>query len=77
MLEDLTPPVKIRPCKIRAILESLEDDDQDILMGALLDTMTWKDHVLAEELTRRGLHVSPNSMRKHRARQCSCEVGNA
>lgn len=76
MLENLKPPVKILPCKIRAILENMEDDDQDILMGALLDMDTWKDHVLTEELNKLGVAVSANSIRKHRRRQCSCKALN-
>lgn len=77
MLEDLKPPAKQLPCRVRSVLDGLEDDDQDILMGALLDHDRWKTHVLSEELAKRGISASPNSIRKHRLRQCSCEVKRA
>jgi len=72
MLESLKPPVKILPCKLRTILDGLTDSDQEILMEALLDRDGWKDHVLAAEMSKLGLQVSANSVRKHRLYECSC-----
>jgi hypothetical protein len=77
MLENLKPPARILPCKVRAILQGLETSDRDILIGALADTEAWKDHVLSEELGKRGLAVSPGSIRKHRHTQCSCGLIHA
>ena len=77
MLENLTPPARVLPCKVRAILQGLETSDRNILIGALTNTEAWKDHVLSEELGKRGLPVSPGSIRKHRHAQCSCGLINA
>lgn len=73
MLENLKPPVKILPCKVRTILDGLDDSDQEVLMDALLDRDGWKDHVLTGELNKLGIQVSANSVRKHRAYECSCK----
>jgi hypothetical protein len=77
MLENLTPPVSVLPCKVRTILGNLESTDRDILISALNDRLAWKDYVLSEQLTQRGVSVSPNSIRKHRRLQCSCGLLNA
>lgn len=74
MLENLKPPVKILPCKMRTILDGLNDADQEILMEALLDRDGWKDHVLTAELNKLGIQVSANSVRKHRNYECSCRL---
>lgn len=73
MLEGLKRPETIRPCKIRSILDGLNDRDQEILMEALLDP-NWKSHTLAIEMTKLGLTVSSNSVHKHRQRSCSCRL---
>jgi hypothetical protein len=72
MLENLTPPARVLPCKVRTILQALETSDRNILIGALADTESWRDHLLSQELGKRGLPVSPGSIRKHRHAQCSC-----
>lgn len=77
MLENLTPPARVLPCKVRAILQSLDTSDREILTGALANREAWKDHVLSEELGKRGLSVSPGSIKKHRHGQCSCGLINA
>lgn len=77
MLENLTPPARVLPCKVRAIMQGLDTSDRDILTGALANTEAWKDHVLSEELGKRGLAVSPASIKKHRLLQCSCRLLDA
>lgn len=74
MLEDLKPMDAVRSCKVRAILDTLDEPDQDILMGALLDRETWNDNSLAKALTSKGLGVSPNTVAKHRNRVCTCRL---
>ena len=73
MLEGLKRPETIRPCKMRNILESLEEADQKILKDALADP-NWKSHTLAIEMTKLGIQVSSNSVMKHRAGSCSCRL---
>jgi hypothetical protein len=77
MLQDLKPLSSIRSCKVRAILDNLDDDDQDILMEALLNRDTWNDNALAKALTSKGLGVSPNTVAKHRNRVCTCRLLDA
>jgi hypothetical protein len=72
MLENLEPPVRKTPCKVRDLLESLEPPDAEILEAAVLDSARWKIKTLADELNNRGLTISETPLSKHRARNCSC-----
>lgn len=72
MLENLEPPVRKAPCKVRDLLESLEPGDAEILEAAVLDSGKWKIKTLADELRNRGLDISETPLTKHRARACSC-----
>lgn len=77
MLENLEPVKPIRSCKIRTILEQLDESDQKILVDALADRGKWQDYPLSKALESRGIHVSPNSISKHRDRTCSCRLVHA
>lgn len=77
MLENLQPERPIRNCKVRTILEQLDDADANILRDALADKVKWQDYPLSKALEGRGVHVSPNSLSKHRASACSCRLVNA
>jgi hypothetical protein len=77
MLENLEPNKPIRNCKIRTILEQLDETDGNILRDALGDRKKWQDYPLSKALENRGVHVSPNSITKHRAGACSCRFVNA
>ena len=77
MLENLEPPKAIRPCKIRTIMERMDQTDVDILNAALADENKWKDWVLFRALEERGVEVSPNVLTKHRRNLCSCRFINA
>ena len=72
MLENLEPPVKRLPCKVRELLETLEPGDAEILEAAVMDSAKWKIKTLADELNNRGVEISENPLSKHRARKCSC-----
>ena len=71
MLEGLTPPVKIRPCKVRTMFETLEAKDVVLLKEAIANE-GWTHVGLAQELTRRGLSISDQSLRVHRIGRCTC-----
>ena len=77
MLENLEPNKPIRNCKIRTILGQLDETDGNILRDALADRNKWQDYPLSKALENRGIHVSPNSITKHRAGACSCRFVNA
>jgi transposase len=73
MLEGLTPPKKIRPCKVRETIESLEPKDQEILKSAIADP-AWQTLTLANSLKERGVSISESPLRSHRAGRCSCNA---
>jgi hypothetical protein len=72
MLEDLTPPVKRTPCKVRTILQQLDEKDEGILLKALTDDEAWSGNALARALSQRGLIITEKPIRKHRNSECSC-----
>ena len=71
MLEGMTPQVKKTTCKVRTILESLDERDQVILVNAISNEQ-WKAPALARELTARGIQISEKPILAHRRKVCSC-----
>ena len=71
MLEGMTPQIKKTSCKVRTILESLDEKDQVILVNAISNDQ-WKAPALARELTARGIHISEKPILLHRRKGCSC-----
>lgn len=72
VLDGLTPPVQVRSCKTRTILESLSKDDRAILEAALLDFETWSNGTLARALNDRGIDIKSDTLGIHRRGSCSC-----
>lgn len=72
MLENLQPPNKKTPCKVRTLMDSLNELDAQILEAAVLDSAKWKIKTLADELKGLGLVISEKPLTTHRARLCSC-----
>ena len=72
MLENLKPPTKKSPCKVRALMDSMNELDAQILEAAVLDSAKWKIKTLADELRGLGLVISEKPIATHRARLCSC-----
>ena len=72
MLENLEPPVKQLPCRVRSILEELDPKDSTILESAITNP-AWTPHSLSVALSQRGLSISDRSIRKHQIQQCSCK----
>jgi hypothetical protein len=72
MLENLQPPSKKWPCKVRAILEGLNELDAQILEAAVMDSAKWKIKTLSDELRTVGIVISEKPLSTHRARLCSC-----
>ncbi|CAB4157693.1 hypothetical protein UFOVP692_37 [uncultured Caudovirales phage] len=71
MLENLTPPKRIRSCAVRTILAQLEKKDKEIFVAALAN-QDWAALTLAKELTSRGLLISDGAISRHRKEICSC-----
>lgn len=72
MLEDLTPPKKTFPCKVRDVASDLETKDSVIFMQAVDNVAEWSNNGLASALNKRGVYISEKSIRKHRRKECSC-----
>lgn len=75
MLEDLQPLDRVFPCAVRTLWETLESNDQVILVKALNDMDAWSNKGLERALKARGLSITETPIRKHRMRRCSCPVG--
>ena len=72
MLEGLTPPKRVMPCRVRDVLEDLNAEDKEILSNALADYKLWSARTLELELRKRGIMISDSSIERHRAGVCSC-----
>lgn len=71
MLEDLTPPKKIRRCGVRTTRGTLDADDQKRLDDAIASP-EWSTHALALAFADRGVRISYQVLYRHRAKQCAC-----
>lgn len=71
MLEDLKPPKRIYPCRVRTIKDQLELNDRIRLEAALRDEnfAAWALH---QALKSKGIQVTDRAIRRHRDRDCSC-----
>jgi len=71
MLEDLNIPNKPQSCRIRTLHSSLTEPNKTIFIEAI-ENPDWPMTTLANELRKRGIDVSDNSIRRHRKKTCSC-----
>jgi hypothetical protein len=71
LLDGLNPVKDIEPCKVTKTVLSLESDDATILVNAL-DDERWTSTGLGNELRKRGLILSPDTIRTHREKSCKC-----
>lgn len=72
MLEDLLPPVRQFPCKVRKILGDLDKKDAEILIQALKSPDVWPARTLSNALKARGVSLLDSSIVRHRDGHCSC-----
>jgi hypothetical protein len=72
LLKDLKPLHEGKPCKVGAILNSLEPEDAHILDEALKDLQKWSNRALAHALQGRGVQVTTDTIRAHRLNTCPC-----
>lgn len=71
MLEGMTPPVRISTCKVRTVKDQLEESDAELLESYVQDP-EWSTNALAGALKKRDVHLSANTILKHRKGNCSC-----
>lgn len=71
LLENLVKPETILPCKVRATLNELSQEDRPRLEAAIADH-TWPAETLANQLNSLGIELSATRLRQHRKQLCSC-----
>jgi hypothetical protein len=71
LLADLQPPAKVWPCKVRAIVETLDKADAEILLAAVM-TPEWKYQTLESALAAKGIVLGGALIKRHRSKECSC-----
>ena len=71
MLDGLKPPVRQFSCRVRTVVEGLESKDAKILEQAIASP-DWGSKTLSNELKKRGLLLSDNSITNHRKKSCAC-----
>ncbi len=71
MLENLQPPKKVFPCKVRDLAATMSKEDAKIFLAAVVDP-NWPIITLVEALRSRGVDISPSPITNHRKGVCSC-----
>jgi hypothetical protein len=71
LLDDLQPPVKIWPCKIRTVAATLDEKDAKILYAAV-EGSEWQIKSLSTALRLKGIVISDVPIKAHREKSCSC-----
>lgn len=71
MLEDLELPKKVWPCRVRTVALGLSEKDAEIL-EKVVTNVEWPLRTLSNQLKKRGIEISDNSLKNHREKRCSC-----
>lgn len=72
VLEDLTPPIIGRSCKVATVAALLEEKDKEILLRAVMDKEKWPVKTLSKSLSERGIYLSDTPISNHRSKTCVC-----
>jgi hypothetical protein len=72
LLTNLTAPKRQFPCKVRTLLQTLDDKDAVILKAAVEDVNGWPARTLQNALESRGVVLSDLTINRHRKKLCSC-----
>jgi hypothetical protein len=73
LLDDLAPPLKVLPCKVREVANTLSDKDASIFTEAVMNP-EWGCTTLSNALSERGLSISDKAIKRHRTNVCSCRL---
>jgi len=71
-LDGLTPHVKEVSCRVRLLLKTLSEQDQEVLGAAVNDVARWPARTLSNSLKERGITLTDLTITKHRKGFCSC-----
>ena len=72
LLKDLAPEIKLYPCKVRTLIQSMTKEDAEILTNAINNAELWPARTLQNALQTRGVVLSDITIGRHRKNQCSC-----
>jgi hypothetical protein len=72
MLENLTPPIIGRSCKVATEAAKLRESDKKILFDAIADRERWPVKTLSRALSERGIQLSDTPITNHRQKTCVC-----
>lgn len=72
ILDNLEPPKRKTPCRIRTLLSEFDEADAAKLLTALADLETWPAYTLSKALSSLGVTVSADAISRHRTGVCSC-----
>lgn len=72
MLEDMTPPLNGRSCKVAVIGLTMSESDRMILYKAIESKDVWPIKTLSKELRKRGVELSDTPLTNHRNKTCVC-----
>jgi hypothetical protein len=72
MLDGLEPPKRVFSCRVRSVLETLDDKDKKIFEVAIQSFDLWPARTLSNALKQRGLVLSDGAIAQHRKGSCSC-----
>lgn len=72
LLDGLEPVQRVYRCKVRTVLNELDDTDREILEAAVADTKAWSNNGLSNSLRKRGIDLKSEPIRQHRMGNCSC-----
>lgn len=71
ILDDLTPPLRVYPCKVAQIKADLDAADQQALEVAIHNT-AWTINALEAALLKKGIKLTRSVLLNHRNETCSC-----
>jgi hypothetical protein len=71
LLSDLELPKRKWPCAVRSVSNSLEAEDKEILLAAVMNP-EWQYSSLERALAEKGVTLSQNTIKRHRLKGCSC-----
>lgn len=72
MLEGLTPAPRKTLCRVKDLIDGLDEADQAILVDAINDAKTWPAKSLEKALHGRGIIIADTTITRHRNGFCSC-----
>jgi len=71
MLEDLEPPKKVWPCRVRTLSNQFDKKDKEIFDKAIADP-AWKAANLSAALSKKEISIAGSIISRHRKGECSC-----